>query len=161
MLFEYVFYFELDFRLTELLANRPSIDEISAKLTVLETVHESLQQSLKESHEKETRTKKELEEEHAQAMVEMAEKLKTSNNRVKTLATKLKAAETEAVDIDKMIFRKDFTIPACMCYPSLPNPETDHTIFCVYQRCLDLNGKKILASPASMHMKKLEILLRI
>jgi hypothetical protein len=58
------FYFELAFRLTELLPNRPSIDEISAKLTVLETEHESLQQTLKESYERETRTKKELEEKH-------------------------------------------------------------------------------------------------
>lgn len=72
-------YFELAFRLTEKLANRPSIDAISAKLEVLKSEHASLQQSLKESHEKETRTKNELEEKHAQAMSELAEKLKTSN----------------------------------------------------------------------------------
>ena len=43
LLFEYVFfYFELAFRLTELLANLPSIDEISAKLEVLQTEHDSL-----------------------------------------------------------------------------------------------------------------------
>jgi hypothetical protein len=103
----------------------------------------------------------ELEDKHAKEMSEMAEKLKNSNNRVKTLASKLKAAEAEAEDIDKMIFRKDFTIRACMCDPSLPNPETDHTIFCVYQRCFDLSGKQIPAFLAQMHMKKLETLLRI
>jgi chromosome segregation ATPase len=109
LLFEYVFYLELAFRLTELLAKRPSIDEISAKLEVLESKHESLQQSLKESHERETKLKKELEENHTQEMTEMAEKLKNSNNRVKTLASKLKAAKAEAADVDKLIFRKDFT----------------------------------------------------
>ncbi|KAK1660623.1 hypothetical protein QYE76_048782 [Lolium multiflorum] len=88
----------------ELLANRPSIDEISARLTVLETEHESLQQSLKESYERETRTKKELEEKHTQAMMEMAEKLKASNSRAKTLSSKLKAAEAEAADVDELIF---------------------------------------------------------
>jgi seryl-tRNA synthetase len=155
------FYLNFSFRLRDLLAQRPSIDEISTKLKVLESEHESLQISLKESHENETKMKKELEDKHAKEMSEMAEKLKNSNNRVKTLASKLKAAEAEAEDIDKMIFRKDFTILACMCHPSLPNPETDHTIFFVYQRCLDFSGKQIPAFPAQMHMKKLEILLRI
>ncbi|KAK1666893.1 hypothetical protein QYE76_055052 [Lolium multiflorum] len=60
--------------------------------------------SLKESHENETKLKKELEDKHAQEMSEMAEKLKNSNNRVKTLASKLKAAEAKATDVDKMIF---------------------------------------------------------
>ena len=52
--------------------------------------------------------KKEMEDKHAKEMSEMNEKLKDSNNRVKTLASKLKAAEVEATDIDQMIFRKDF-----------------------------------------------------
>jgi hypothetical protein len=47
LLFEYFSYFEIAFRLTELLAKHPSIDEISAKLEVLESENESLQQSLK------------------------------------------------------------------------------------------------------------------
>ncbi|KAK1680062.1 hypothetical protein QYE76_040910 [Lolium multiflorum] len=98
----------------ELLAKRPSIDKISAKLEVLESEHESLQQSLKESQERETKMKKELEDKHAQAMTEMAEKLKTSNNRVKTPASKLKTAEAEATDIDELIFHKDFTSPASL-----------------------------------------------
>jgi ATP-dependent RNA circularization protein (DNA/RNA ligase family) len=41
-------------------------------------------------------------------MSEMAEKLKTSNNRVKTLVSKAKAYEAEASDIDELIFRKNF-----------------------------------------------------
>ncbi|KAK1558164.1 hypothetical protein QYE76_053113 [Lolium multiflorum] len=83
---------------------RPSINEISAKLQVLESEHESLQKSLKESHENETKIKQELEDKHAQEMSEMAEKLKNNNNGVKTLASKLKVAEAEATDVDKMIF---------------------------------------------------------
>jgi ATP-dependent RNA circularization protein (DNA/RNA ligase family) len=63
-----------------------------------------------------------MEDKHAQEMSEMAEKLNNNNNRVKTLASKLKAAEAEATDINKLIFRKDFTIPACILYSSLPNP---------------------------------------
>ncbi|KAK1692029.1 hypothetical protein QYE76_008726 [Lolium multiflorum] len=77
----------------DLLAKRPSIDDISAKLKVLETEHESLQTSLKEFYENETKMKKELEDKHAKEMSEMAEKLKDSNRRVKILASKLKAAE--------------------------------------------------------------------
>jgi hypothetical protein len=150
-----VFYFELAFRLTELLAKRPSVDEISAKLEVLESKHESLQKSLKESHKRETKTKKELEEKHAPAMEEMAEKLKTSN-RVKTLASKLKTAEAEAKDIDELIFRKDFMSPACILYFPLPNPESYHMILCVYQCCWDLSGRRILASPGLNPMKKPE-----
>jgi ATP-dependent RNA circularization protein (DNA/RNA ligase family) len=53
--------------------------------------------------------KKELEAKHAKEMSEMAEKVKNNNNRVKTLASKLKAAKAEAADVDKLIFRKDFT----------------------------------------------------
>ena len=101
------------FRLSEQLAKRPSIDEISAKLEVLKTEHEALQNFLKESSEKETKKIKELEEKHAQAMSELTEKLKKSNQRIKTLASKAKAYETEAENIDKMIFRKDFSfLPA-------------------------------------------------
>jgi ATP phosphoribosyltransferase regulatory subunit HisZ len=69
-------------------------------------MHESLQATLKESKENETKIKKELETKHAQAMVEMKEKLKTSDGRVKTLASKLKSAEAEAKAIDKIVFRK-------------------------------------------------------
>jgi hypothetical protein len=46
----------------------------------LESEHESVQQSLKKSHERENKLKNELEERHAQEMMEMAERLKNSNN---------------------------------------------------------------------------------
>nr|XP_051202604.1 uncharacterized protein LOC127316235 [Lolium perenne] len=94
----------------EQLANRPSIDALSAELEVLKAERVSLQKFLKESYEKETREKKELEEKHAQATAELADKLKKRNQRIKTLVTKAKAYETEAENIDKMIFRKDFLL---------------------------------------------------
>jgi glutamate racemase len=133
-------YFELAFRLTEKLASRPSIDEISAELEVLKSEHASLQQSLQESLEKETKTKKKLEEKHAQAMAEMAEKLKNSQHRVKTLVSKAKTYELEATDIDELIFRKDFIFLACPLYPFLADSKSDHVIFCIYQRVSDMNG---------------------
>ncbi|KAK1618285.1 hypothetical protein QYE76_023802 [Lolium multiflorum] len=88
----------------EQLVNHPSIDALSAELEVLKDEHASLQEFLKESSEKETREKKELEEKHAQATTEFADKLKKSNQRIKTLATKAKAYEMEAENIDKMIY---------------------------------------------------------
>ncbi|KAK1650920.1 hypothetical protein QYE76_068725 [Lolium multiflorum] len=88
----------------EQLAKRPSIDSISTELEVLKTEHASLEKFLKESSEKETMAKKELEEKHAQAISELAKKLKTSNQRIKTLVSKAKAYEAEASDIDELIF---------------------------------------------------------
>jgi choline kinase len=41
-------------------------------------------------------------------MAEMAEKLKTSHQRIKTLVSKVKTYEAESTGIDEMIFRKDF-----------------------------------------------------
>jgi chromosome segregation ATPase len=99
-------------RLTEQLAKRPSIDAISAELEVLKTEHASLEKFLKESSEKETKAKKELEEKHAYAMSELAKKLKTSNQRIKILVSKANKYEAEALDIDELIFRKDFIFPA-------------------------------------------------
>ena len=75
---------------------------------MLKTEHSSLQNFLKESSEKETKEKREREEKHAKDLSELAEKLKTSKQRIKTLVSKSKAYETEAENIDKMIFRKDF-----------------------------------------------------
>jgi hypothetical protein len=122
----------------------------------LECKHESLKQSLKESHESETKTKKELEDKHAQAMAEMAKKLKTSNNRIKSLSTELKATEAEAADIDELIFRKDFTFMAYTLYAFLfLNPEPERVIFfCKYQRVSDLNGERIPDFPGLKPMKK-------
>jgi uncharacterized coiled-coil protein SlyX len=70
--------FELNdfFCVRELLAKRPSVDEISAQLKTLHAEHESLQATLKESQLNETKPKKELETKHEQAMSELREKLK-------------------------------------------------------------------------------------
>jgi Glu-tRNA(Gln) amidotransferase subunit E-like FAD-binding protein len=103
-------YFDLAFYLIEQLAKRPSVDTISVELEVLKTEHASLKKFLKESYEKETKDKRELEEKHAKAMLELAEKRKTSNQRIKTLVSKGKAYEAEASDIDELIFGKDFFI---------------------------------------------------
>ncbi|KAK1694167.1 hypothetical protein QYE76_010864 [Lolium multiflorum] len=78
--------------------------EISAQLKTLQAEHESLQATLKESQLNETRLKKELETKHEQAMSELNKKPKTSDNRVKTLASKLKA---DAMEIDNIIFPED------------------------------------------------------
>jgi hypothetical protein len=78
-------------------------------LEVLKTEHASLKNFLKESSEKETKDKRELEEKHAKAMLELTVKLKTSNQRIKTLVSKAEAYKAEAADIYKLIFRKDFT----------------------------------------------------
>jgi glutaredoxin 2 len=97
------------FRLAELLAKRQTIDDLTAELEVLKAEHSSLQNFLKESSEKETKEKKEREVKHSKDMADLAEKLKTSNQRVKNLVAKSKGYETEAEDIDKMIFRRNFT----------------------------------------------------
>ncbi|KAK1608535.1 hypothetical protein QYE76_032208 [Lolium multiflorum] len=106
------------------IANRPSIKEISAELEVLKAEHESLQKFLKESSEKETKMKKELEEKHAQDVSDLADKLKKSHQRVKTLAAKNKAYETEAENIDKMIFpsssRGVASLTLAMCTAHFP-----------------------------------------
>jgi hypothetical protein len=49
------------FRLTEQLAKRPSIDKLTAELEVLKAEHTSLKEFLKESSEKETKERRELE----------------------------------------------------------------------------------------------------
>jgi hypothetical protein len=98
---------------------------------VLKAEHTSLKNFLKESAEKETKAKKELEEKHAQAMLELAEKLKTSYQRVKTLVSKAKAYEVEAADIDELIYRKDFVFPASPLHAFRPISETDHAIDCI------------------------------
>jgi ABC-type Fe3+-citrate transport system substrate-binding protein len=106
----------LCFRLPEQLAKKPTIDELSAKLEVLQAEHDSLQEFLKKSSEKETKEKKEREEKHAQDIAELGDKLKKSNARIKTLVAKAKASETEADGIDKLIFRRNFCLfPASSC----------------------------------------------
>lgn len=98
------------FRLVEKIASLPSIKEISADLEVVKAERESLQKFLKESSEKETKMKRELEEKHAQEVSDLAEKLRKSNQRSNTLAAKNKTYETEAESIDKMIFHKGFSL---------------------------------------------------
>ncbi|KAM0906072.1 hypothetical protein ACQ4PT_017027 [Festuca glaucescens] len=88
----------------ELLAKRPSVDDISAKLKMLEAMHESVQASLNESQENETKLKKELEAKHALAMVELEKKLKVSDEKVNSLSSQLKIAEAEAKAVDDIIF---------------------------------------------------------
>ncbi|KAK1691749.1 hypothetical protein QYE76_008446 [Lolium multiflorum] len=88
----------------EQLAKHPSVDKLAAELEVLKAEHDSLQEFLKESPEKETREKKELEEKHARDIAELADRLKRSNTRIKMLVAETKAYETEAEDIDKLIF---------------------------------------------------------
>jgi predicted nuclease with TOPRIM domain len=106
----------LYFRLPEQLAKKPTIDELSAKLEVLQAEHDSLQDFLKKSSEKEAREKKEREEKHAQDIAELSDKLKKSNGQIKTLVVKAKTFETEAEDIDKLIFRRNFLLfPASSC----------------------------------------------
>ncbi|KAK1619083.1 hypothetical protein QYE76_024600 [Lolium multiflorum] len=76
----------------------------TSQLKTLQDEHESLQATFKESQLNETKLKKEPETKHEQAMSELKEKLKTSDNRVKTLASKLKSSKAEVVAIDKIIF---------------------------------------------------------
>ncbi|KAK1682383.1 hypothetical protein QYE76_043231 [Lolium multiflorum] len=88
----------------EEIAKRPSIDALAAKVEVLEAENESLKKFLKESFEEETMKRKELSDKHIQEVSDLAENLKKSQNRVKTLAGKNKAQEAEAEAIDKLIF---------------------------------------------------------
>ncbi|KAK1653416.1 hypothetical protein QYE76_071221 [Lolium multiflorum] len=85
-------------------AKRPSIDDLSAKIKVLEAENESLKNFMKESSVEENKKRKELLEKHAQEVSDLAEKLKKSHQRVQTLASKNKSYEAEAEAIDKMIF---------------------------------------------------------
>jgi uncharacterized protein YfkK (UPF0435 family) len=121
---------------------------------VLKTDHASFENFLKESTEKETKSKKDLEEKLAQAMSELDEKLKMSNQMIKTLVSKAKAYEAEATDIDELIFRKDFTSPASPLHSFCPISETDRAIVCVSQHVSGLNGQRNLVFPGLKLMKK-------
>ncbi|KAK1647653.1 hypothetical protein QYE76_065458 [Lolium multiflorum] len=95
----------------EEIAKRPTIDALAAQVEVLEAENESLKKFLKESSEEESKKRKELSDKHIQEVSDIAENLKKSQQRVKTLAAKNRAQEEEAEAIDKMIFRKDFSVP--------------------------------------------------
>ncbi|KAK1617646.1 hypothetical protein QYE76_023163 [Lolium multiflorum] len=88
----------------EEIAKRPSIDDLSAKVEVLEAENESLKNFMKESSDEENKERKELLEKHAHEVSDLAEKLKKSHQRIQTLASKNKSYEAEAEAIDKMIF---------------------------------------------------------
>ncbi|KAK1649102.1 hypothetical protein QYE76_066907 [Lolium multiflorum] len=88
----------------EEIAKRPSIDDLSAKVEVLEAENESLKNFMKESSDEENKKRKELLEKHAQQVSDLVEKLKKSHQRIQTLASKNKSYEAGAEAIDKMIF---------------------------------------------------------
>ncbi|XP_071680165.1 uncharacterized protein [Lolium perenne] len=81
-----------------------SLDELSAKVKVLEAENESLRNFMKESSSKETEARKELSEKHAREQAELIDKLEKSQGRVISTIAKNKALEAEAEAIDKLIF---------------------------------------------------------
>jgi hypothetical protein len=86
---------------------------------------------------------------------ELSEKLKMSNQRIKTLVSKAKAYEAEAANIDKMIFRKGFTFFRLLhCIHPVPSRKNDHAIFLMKQRVSDSNVQSNLLSPGLKHTKK-------
>ncbi|KAK1613236.1 hypothetical protein QYE76_036909 [Lolium multiflorum] len=95
----------LETRLQEETAKHSSLDELSAKVKVLEAENESLQNFMKESSSKETEARKELSEKHAREKAELIDKLEKSQGRALSLIAKNKALEAEAEAIDKLIFR--------------------------------------------------------
>ncbi|KAK1653376.1 hypothetical protein QYE76_071181 [Lolium multiflorum] len=94
----------LETRLQEETAKHSSLDELSAKVKVLEAENESLQNFMKESSSKETEARKELSEKHAREKAELIDKLEKSQGRVLSTIAKNKALEAEAEAIDKLIF---------------------------------------------------------
>ncbi|KAK1661818.1 hypothetical protein QYE76_049977 [Lolium multiflorum] len=94
----------LETRLKEESAKRSSLDELSAKVTVLEAENESLRNFMKESSSKETEARRELSEKHSREKAELIDKLEKSQGRVISTVAKNKALETEAEAIDKLIF---------------------------------------------------------
>ncbi|KAK1651598.1 hypothetical protein QYE76_069403 [Lolium multiflorum] len=94
----------LETRVNEETAKHPAINDMSAKVQVLEAENKSLKTFIKESSEKETLARKELSEKHARNMAELADKIKKSQQRVTSLVAKNKSQEAEAEAIDKMIF---------------------------------------------------------
>ena len=99
-------------------AKRSSFDELSAKVKVLEAENESLKTFIQESSSKETEARKELSEKHARDKAELIDKLEKSQGRVLSVISKNRVLEEEAEAIDKLIFRKHFSVsllrPSCM-----------------------------------------------
>jgi Fe2+ transport system protein B len=95
---------------TEETAKHSTFDELSAKVKVLEAENESLKTFIKESSDKENEARKELSEKHARDLADLNDKLKKSQSRVTSLVAKNKVLEAEAEAIDKLIFRKRFSV---------------------------------------------------
>jgi Fe2+ transport system protein B len=91
-------------------AKHSSFDELSAKVKVLEAENESLKTFIQESSNKETEARKELSEKHARDLAEVNEKLEKSQGRVLSVIAKNRVLEAEAEAIDKLIFRKRFSV---------------------------------------------------
>nr|XP_051207633.1 uncharacterized protein LOC127323556 [Lolium perenne] len=85
-------------------AKHSTLDELSAKVKVLEAENESLKTFIKESSDKENEARKELSEKHARDLADLNDKLKKSQSRVTSLVAKNKVLEAEAEAIDKLIF---------------------------------------------------------
>ncbi|XP_071676983.1 uncharacterized protein [Lolium perenne] len=130
----------LETRLQEETAKHSSLDELSAKVKVLEAENESLRNFMKESSSKETEARKELSEKHAREQAELIDKLEKSQGRVISTIAKNKALEAEAEAIDKLIFRKHFS--ASLLRPPCMFSLTELNLF-LSQQALALSGKKI------------------
>ncbi|XP_071674417.1 uncharacterized protein [Lolium perenne] len=130
----------LETRLQEETAKHSSLDELSAKVKVLEAENESLRNFMKESSSKETEARKELSEKHAREQAELIDKLEKSQGRVISTIAKNKALEAEAEAIDKLIFRKHFS--ASLLRPPCMFSLTELNLF-LSQQALALSGQKI------------------
>ena len=62
-------------------AKHSKLDELSAKVQVLEAENESLKTFMKESSDKENQERKELSEKHARDLAELNDKLKKNQSR--------------------------------------------------------------------------------
>jgi predicted RNase H-like nuclease (RuvC/YqgF family) len=91
-------------------AKHSTLDDLSAKVKVLEAENESLKAFIKESSDKKNEKRKELSEKHARDLADLNDKLKKSQSRVTSLVGKNKVLEAEAEAIDKLIFRKRFSV---------------------------------------------------
>ncbi|KAK1667105.1 hypothetical protein QYE76_055264 [Lolium multiflorum] len=94
----------LETRLQEETAKHSSLNELSAKVKVLEAENESLKNFIQESSNKETQARKELSEKHARDQAELIDKLEKSQGRVLSVISKNRVLEEEAEAIDKLIF---------------------------------------------------------
>ncbi|KAK1694675.1 hypothetical protein QYE76_011372 [Lolium multiflorum] len=94
----------LETRLKEESAKRSSLEELAAKVKVLEAENESLKTFIQESSSKETKARKELSEKHARDKAELIDKLEKSQGRVLSVISKNRVLEEEAEAIDKLIF---------------------------------------------------------